>query len=215
MRRLRSSPRSIGWPLALLVVIVVSAASATAAQKLTGRDVVNGSLTGADVRNSSLGGADIRNRSLTPRDFRESIRGLQGPPGPPGEPGRNFAQLSGIGITDPPVVIGPGSLATVRAFCPVGSLAISGGHLSEPPLPIFVLNSVPGLDPATNRGFWDVDVANGSATDEVEVAAIAVCAPRPSTTGLRSPPEQLFEGLRDRRRRLEPGRSPGELGRLP
>jgi hypothetical protein len=178
MRRFRSLPRSLGWPLALLIVVVVSAGSATAARKLTGKDVADSSLTGADVRNSSLSGADIRNRSLTARDFRESIRGPAGPTGPQGpqgQPGRNLAQLSGQGVTDPPVILAAGETQVAKAYCPANTLAISGGYASTGGL-IVVTQNLALNDPQGD--YWQVSAVNvDGGGNPAALIAIAYCGP--------------------------------------
>jgi hypothetical protein len=194
MRRLRDLPRSIGWPVALLIVLAVSAAGATAAQKLTGRDVANSSLTGVDVRNSSLSGADIRNRSLTPRDFRESVRGPQGPQGPPG----TFSQQLTVVRSDPRVVA-PGGVEVARALCPPNAVAVSGGHTSlpvEPTVPAVLTiatNSFQSVDLATGREYWLIQVVNVDSTNAASISAVVQCASSEATAAA---------AVRDRRLRL-------------
>ena len=178
MRRLRNVPRSVGWPIALLIVIAVSAAGATAAQKLTGRDVANSSLTGVDVRNSSLSGADIRNRSLTPRDFSESVRGPQGLQGPPG---RDIVQGLKFASSDP-LILEPGDPPrTALAVCPADTVAISGAHVTRPLGALTVVTgSYPLTDPASGNDAWGVEVINAGA-DFAVFSAFAHCVPLDSS----------------------------------
>ncbi len=60
--------------LAVAVLLVAVAGTATAAKLITGKDVKNGTLTGLDVKNGSLGSADVKDGSLTRADLRAQSR---------------------------------------------------------------------------------------------------------------------------------------------
>jgi hypothetical protein len=195
MRRLSSLPRRVAWPLALLVVIVVSAGSATAARKITGKDVANSSLTGRDLRDSSVTGSDIRNRSLTARDFRESIRGPQGPPGKDGGHIPTTEQSA-------PVVLAPGQTEDLVAYCPANMYAVSGGHyvvpVTSPPAAVYasVAASFAFYDDTLKRDVWLIRAQNLDAVP-AEARAIAYCAPVPAAAATA-----MRRGSRELRRHL-------------
>ena len=166
------------WALALVAVAFISAASATAAQKITGEDVTDSSLSGRDIRDSSVTGADVLNRSLSARDFATSIRGPAGPPGV--NAADRFTQIEG-----PPVDLPAQGAAFAQAYCPAGEVALSGGHgLSG--------NNAVLLDPVTSsqisdgagRYGWGVLLANLS-NEAGKAQAFAYCAPS-SRAGRRS-----------------------------
>ncbi len=71
--------------VALLALFVALGGSAVAAGTLIGsRDIARGAVQSIHVRDGTLIGADVKDQSLTPRDFRGSVRGPQGPQGVPG-----------------------------------------------------------------------------------------------------------------------------------
>ena len=67
--------------LALLVLVLATGGTATAAKVLTGKSVKNGSLTGADFKNGS-----VRTADLSPA-ARAALRGVAGARGPAGAAG--------------------------------------------------------------------------------------------------------------------------------
>jgi hypothetical protein len=80
MRRLKRLKPSPALVIAVVALLVVTGAPASAAQLITGKQIKNNSITGKDVKN----------KSLTPKDFRGSVRGqtgAQGPQGAKGDPG--------------------------------------------------------------------------------------------------------------------------------
>jgi hypothetical protein len=176
------------WLTGIVVVVLLLGGSATAALKITGRDVKDSSLTGRDVRDSSLSGADVKDRSLSPRDFSESIRGPQGlqgdqgVPGPPGPPGPDGQPLFTQHTGDPVAVPGD-DVATASAVCDAGEQVVSGGYLpTNGNTILWILSSVAGVDPALNRDGWSVLAANATST-EGSIEAIAYCAPLPAAAG--------------------------------
>jgi hypothetical protein len=165
----------------VVVVALLLGGTATAAKKITGKDVADSSLTGKDLRDSSVTGADVRDRSLSPRDFSESIRGPAGPPGPPGATGATGP--SGLALLSqhvgaPATVPGSG-VQTISALCAAGETAVSGGYLPTNANTILeVLASQAGVDPALGRDGWTVLALNTTATAG-SMEAIAYCAPLP------------------------------------
>lgn len=64
--------------LAVVAIVLACAGSATAAIKISGKQIVNGTVTSADVRD----------KSLLPKDFKGGLpKGPTGPAGPAGNPG--------------------------------------------------------------------------------------------------------------------------------
>lgn len=159
-------------------MVLLLGGTATAAKKITGKDVADSSLTGKDLRDSSVTGADVRDRSLSPRDFSESIRGPAGPPGATGPSGPSGLALLSQHVGTPATVPGSG-VQTISALCAVGETAVSGGYLPTNANTILeVLASQAGVDPALGRDGWTVLALNTTATAG-SMEAIAYCAPLP------------------------------------
>jgi hypothetical protein len=200
----------VKWLIGVVVLALVLGGTATAAHKLTGKDVLDSSLTGKDVKNSSLTGADIRDRSLTARDFSESIRGPAGPAGPPGPTGatgpNGFTLLTQhIG---PATAIPSGGAATATALCNANEIAVSGGFLQlNATTLIVVAGSVAGADPSTGRDGWTILGRDGSGASGGSLEAVVYCAPLPpgasaAAVRSRSPRltahQQAWQQLHDR-----------------
>lgn len=60
--------------LAIAVVVVSIAGSASAAKLITGKQIKNGSIASIDVRNANLTGVDVKDGSLTRADLRAASR---------------------------------------------------------------------------------------------------------------------------------------------
>ncbi|GAA2115748.1 hypothetical protein [Nocardioides bigeumensis] len=176
-------------------MLVSSAATATAAALITGKDVKDGSLTGKDVRDGRLSGADVKDESLTPSDVAGGALGPTGPAGPAGARGPTGpagpAGLTGPkgntgpqGFTGPPgttgasgleyVVVGQsiGAVSTEfwQADCPAGKEALGGGVSSSVVNKTIVQESAPLNDLAG----WYVGIYNYGAVPQTSYAW-AVC----------------------------------------
>ncbi|MDQ4055248.1 MAG: hypothetical protein M3237_21480 [Actinomycetota bacterium] len=62
--------------LAVVVLVVALAGSATAAKLITGKDIKNNTVTTKDITNSSLKGADVKDGSLGPADLSASTKNV-------------------------------------------------------------------------------------------------------------------------------------------
>jgi hypothetical protein len=92
--------------LALAVLIVGIAGTATAAKLITGKQVKNESLTHKDVKNGSLKEADLR----------------------PGVKAKlNAPSVSGYEVVTESILVGSGSQETLFVACPLGKVVMSGG----------------------------------------------------------------------------------------
>jgi hypothetical protein len=174
-------------------MVVASAATAGAADLLTGQDVKNESLTGRDVRNGTISGADVRDGSLTKDDFSGTRAGPQGPQGPEGPAGPKGAtgatgaqgpiglpgqtgQQGPPGISGLEYVVTGNSVAGKatefwQADCPAGKKVLGGGVSSTEPTLVLVRESA-ALDFGAG---WYVGVYNDRATAQNSFAW-AVCA---------------------------------------
>ena len=174
-------------------MVVASAATAGAADLLTGKDVKNESLTGRDVRNGTISGTDVKDGSLTKDDFSGTLAGPQGPQGPQGPEGpagpKGATGAQGpIGLTGqtgqqgPPgisaleyVVVGNSVAGSATEYwgaeCPAGKKVLGGGVSSTEPNFVTVRESA-ALD---NGAGWWVGVLNSKVTAQNSYAW-AVCA---------------------------------------
>jgi hypothetical protein len=125
-------------------MIVSSAATATAAELITGKDVKDGSLTGKDVRDGRLTGADVKDESLTPSD----VAGALGPTGPAGPAGAR-------GPTGP---AGPGGLTGPKGNPGPQGFTGSPGTTGTSGLEYVVVGQAIG---AVSTEFWSADCPAG------------------------------------------------------
>jgi hypothetical protein len=179
--RLRGLSVHTKWLMAVVVVALLMGGSATAALRITGKNVANSSLTGLDIRDSSVTGADIKDRSLSARDFRDSIRGPEGPIGPQGPQGpAGFSLLV-------PVFVGPVSIPAdgaphlVTAWCDPGDTVVSGGYvpISYPPL-MSIIGSNPTATSDFSQEGWDVVAVNkDSSAGAGDLDVVAQCSHSP------------------------------------
>jgi hypothetical protein len=128
--KLRSSAPLLVSILALGIAVgstsLVSNASASAVQLITGKDVKDSSLTGKDVKDGSLLASDFKSGQLP--------TGAQGPKGDKGDPGVR-AQVIGADVLT--------SITGVAGLVPVNScfsmdLPLSGAQVGDVPLLAFV-----------------------------------------------------------------------------
>ena len=106
--------------IAVLVGVIASAGSATAASVITGKQIRNGTITGADVKNRSISGKDLKRGSVN--TARMSVAAVQ--------------ELQAVAATtqvveSQPVVMTPDGKdygpKQVVAYCPDGQIALGGG----------------------------------------------------------------------------------------
>jgi hypothetical protein len=154
--------------LAVVVLAVVSASSATAARLITGADVKDSSLTGRDVKRSSLTGDDIANRSLRARD----LRGLSDV--------TTTLTVHESEVTTLPATAG---LATADALCPRRQRVIAGGYFAAEgtTAPYAPIADGAFYDDDRKRFGWSMTAVNLDYTLGVAVEgkliAVAYCAP--------------------------------------
>jgi hypothetical protein len=176
--RLRGVSVHTKWLIAVVVVAVLMGGSATAALKITGKNVANSSLTGLDIRDSSVTGADIKDRSLTARDFRDSIRGPEGPIGPQGPRGPAGLSLLIPALAGPVSIPADGDPHGVIAWCDPGQTVVSGGYapVAYPPL-ILVIASNPVATQDGSQEGWDATVVNADTSSGAgDFEVVAQCA---------------------------------------
>ncbi len=155
--------------LSVLMLLAVTAGSASAGALITSARIKDNTVASVDVRNQSLTGVDVRDGSLSTGDIRGLEEGPQGETGPPGAPGSNGAP--GLIQRVAPRPLAAGQRQTWTSFCGAGETAISGGVSSNRPDLVTIERSAPD-------GFhWSVQVHNPS---NVPVAAYAwaLCVPR-------------------------------------
>jgi len=77
------------WQLVACIAIIALAlgGTATAAKKLTGKDIARGTLTGAHIKNKSLTGSDIKNGSVGESQLSRAVRQKLNSAGTPGAKG--------------------------------------------------------------------------------------------------------------------------------
>ncbi len=96
--------------LALAVVLVGLAGTATAAKLITGKQVKNESLTHKDVKNGSLKEADLK---------------------PKVKAKLNAPSVKGFEVVTETILVGSGGQETVFVACPFGKVVMSGGGQFE------------------------------------------------------------------------------------
>ncbi len=161
--------------LAVLVLLVAMAGSATASALITGKDIKDGTVTGKDLRNASVTGKDVKDGSLTQQDFSGSLQGPQGPAGPEGPVGPQGPQgtpgVSGYEHRVEGVRIPQRAVGHQDAFCPAGKFAVGGGVSSTAPSQVRIVESAP-----QNAGTgWTAGIYNTSATAAVTAYVWAIC----------------------------------------
>lgn len=160
--------------LAVLVLLVAMAGSATAGALITGRDIKDGTVTSKDLRNGTVTGADVKDGSLSRQDFSGSLQGPQGPAGPEGPVGPQGPQgtpgVSGYQHVVADALVPQNAFRTHDAGCPAGKVVVGGGVSSVDSTYIRVAESAPLTE---GRG-WTAGVRNTKSTP-VTVYVWAVC----------------------------------------
>lgn len=106
-RRFKSVPALF---LALAVLVVGVAGTATAAKLITGKQIKNGTITNVDVKNGSLKEVDLK---------------------PKVKAKLNAPSVKGYEVVTETVLVGSGSQDTVFVACPAGKVVMSGGGQFE------------------------------------------------------------------------------------
>jgi hypothetical protein len=145
------------------VVLIAFSGVAWGAASITGKNIKNGSVTGKDIKNHSLSG----------KDFSGSVRGSAGATGATGPRGVNGATgakgATGVAkITVVRVQVSEEETGIAFAFCPAGSLPISGGGIA---VSTYLWASVMVRDDNTGKIGWAA-AANPGDT----IAAYAYCS---------------------------------------
>jgi hypothetical protein len=135
-----------------------------------------------------IDGHSIKNRSIPAKKLTRSavvtLHGLRGPRGFTGPQGFQGAQgIQGAqGLQGPPGVqsvtrvrhdqsVDPGAVTLVYAFCPAGTIGLSGGYSHAGPL------SNVFIDADAGGGFgWVIGFDNFNSPDAVVVSVFAYCA---------------------------------------
>jgi hypothetical protein len=150
-----------------LMLVAVTAGSASAGALITSAQIKDSTVRTVDVRNQSLTGADVRDGSLsTFFDLLGLEAGPQGEVGPQGVPGANGAP--GLVQRSAPRTLTAGQRLSWTSYCDLDEHAVGGGVSSERPDLVEIERSFPD-------GFhWTVQVRNpGPAT--VRVFGWALC----------------------------------------
>ncbi len=106
-RRFKSVPALL---LALAVLVVGIAGTATAAKLITGKQIKNETITHADVKNGSL----------KEKDLKPKVKAKL-----------NAPSVKGYEVVTESVLVGSGSQDTVFIACPLGKVVMSGGGQFE------------------------------------------------------------------------------------
>lgn len=154
--------------VALLALFVALGGSAVAASTLIhSRDIARGAVQSIHVKDGTLIGADVKDKSLSPRDFRGSVRGPQGPQGVPGI-ARAYAHVFSNGTLETATAksIGRVTRPTTGTYCFY--------------LPFKPANVVATLDSARSAGIETVKVttrpddSRGNACAGAESASLSL-----------------------------------------
>lgn len=154
--------------VATLLLLAVTAGSATAGALITGKRIKDDTVAGVDVRDQTLTGRDVRDGSLDPTDIGALEPGPRGDRGLPGFPGANG--LPGLVQRNDPRTLQPKEQLRWTARCGPGEASISGGVSSERP------ESVTTAQSSVDGVHWTVEVRN-DATVPVTVYGWVLCAP--------------------------------------
>jgi hypothetical protein len=144
--------------LALLVLVVGVAGSASAAVLIGSRQVKDGSLTGHDLRRGTVRSSDVRDHSLKPRDFDVIPQGPTGPQGAPGDPGTNGSP-GAAAVTVTRTILGK-TTATIVVPCTPPQKAVFGGSFL--PVQVDTMQSAPEIDGSA----WGFVIRNRSSFDQ-------------------------------------------------
>jgi hypothetical protein len=106
-RRFTSVPALI---LALAVLVVGLAGTATAAKLITGEQIKNASVTTKDIKNGTLGQADLK------KGVKNKL---------------NAPSVKGYEVVTESTLVGSGSQGVVFVACPAGKVVMSGGGQFE------------------------------------------------------------------------------------
>lgn len=162
--------------IAVLVGVIASAGSATAASVITGKQIRNGTITGADVKNRSIGAADLKRDATNLR--RGSIR---------------TAQLSQAAVNDLQATLATTRVSrsepliysaedgwspkSINIECPVGQVALGGGGgFVEKPYAGQIGSSGPILDGEGKPYGWRL-AGSPVTADNRTLEVYAICAP--------------------------------------
>ncbi|WP_322937421.1 hypothetical protein [Nocardioides bizhenqiangii] len=151
---------------AAIVLVGVTAGSATAGALVTGAQIKDGSVRGADVRNGSLTGGDVRDGSLSLPDVENLPVGPKGEAGPPGLPGANG--VPGLVQRSEPRTLGAGDRLSWTISCDLHETAVSGGVSSTRPDLVSIERST------VDGAHWLVSVVNEGGAEAL-VFGWAMC----------------------------------------
>ena len=163
--------------------IAGGAASATAAQLVTGAQVKNGTLTGRDIKNRSIRTADLA-PSARPAQGPQGATGPQGPRGAAGPQGAQGPRTTFTTVEDETGIEFHGTVRTFDVFvnCPPGQSPVGGGYrivhsVNESPADdadIYILRSSPfvGVQAPPRAGWWVTVRNNGTPGISIHVTAI-------------------------------------------
>ncbi|PWN02498.1 hypothetical protein DJ010_12215 [Nocardioides silvaticus] len=154
--------------VATLLLLALTAGSATAGALITGKRIKDDTVAGVDVRDQNLTGRDVRDGSLDPTDVGALEPGPQGDRGLPGFPGANG--LPGLVQRNAPRTVQPKEQLRWTVQCGPGEASISGGVSSDRPDSVTTaLSFVDGIH-------WTVEVRN-DANVPVSVYGWVLCVP--------------------------------------
>ena len=152
----------------VVLLVGLTAGSATAGALVTGAQIKDGTVRSADIRNGSLVGADVRDGSLRLSDVENLPVGPKGEVGLPGIPGSNG--VPGLVQRSAPRTLLQGERLSWVVFCDLHETAVSGGVSSTRPDLVSIERST------VDDGHWLVSVVN-EGTAEVLVFGWAMCLP--------------------------------------
>lgn len=151
-----------------LLLVGLTAGSATAGVLVTGAQIKDDTVRSADVRDAGLTGVDVRDGSLSLIDVESLPVGPKGQAGPPGLPGSNG--VPGLVQRSAPRTLLVGERLTWTVFCNQNERAVSGGVSSTRPDLVSIERST------VDGAHWLVSVFNDSGA-EVRVFGWAMCVP--------------------------------------
>jgi len=151
--------------LALAVLVVGVAGTATAAKLITGKQIKNETITATDVKNGSLKEADLK------KGVKAKL---------------NAPSVKGYEVVTESVTVGSGSQETAYVACTAGKVVLSGGSLWEDTsVETLIISSLPQrvirgdalLYDDPQPGFadgWKVE-ARHNGLDPQDLTAYAIC----------------------------------------
>lgn len=161
--------------LAVAVLLVAMAGTATAAKLLTGKDIKNNSLSGADLKNNGVKGKDIRDGNVTEVDLNSAVKSKL-----------NAPAVSGYEVRKVTETVPTAGRTQLFVSCTAGKVALTGGgewetqefdNVIQGSLPQKVIRGDAELFAPADPGFadgWRID-GEHNGLDPADLTAFVIC----------------------------------------